>query len=78
MRTDPIRDLAARVAAWPWRELARNTVGLAGLGLVVAGVWGLGGWEWAAIAAGLPIAAFYSWGQILSARNEWNHQWRPD
>lgn len=48
------------------RALARDVIGLAALGLVVAGVWGLAGWEWAAIAAGLPIAAFYVWGEARS------------
>jgi hypothetical protein len=68
MRTELFRMLAARVAAWPWRELARNTVGLAGLGLIVAGVWGLGGWEWGAISAGLPIGGFYVLGVLRSLR----------
>ena len=48
------------------KELARSLVGLAGLGLVVAGVWGLGGWEWGAITAGLPVACFYLYGEARS------------
>mgnify|MGYP001559448360 CR=1 FL=1 len=59
-----IRRLAASVAAWPWREVTRNVVGLGGLGLVVAGVWGLGGWEWGLIAAGLPVSVFYVLGEL--------------
>jgi hypothetical protein len=65
---DVIRRLAARVGAWPWREVVREVVGLAGLGLIVAGVWGLGGWEWGAIVAGLPVGGFYVLGELRSLR----------
>lgn len=41
-----------------------DIVGVVALGLIVAGVWGLLGWEWAAIAAGAPPGAFYLWGEI--------------
>ncbi len=44
-------------------ELIRSAIGLAGVALVVAGVWGLWGWEWAAVVAGLPVAGFYVWGE---------------
>lgn len=44
--------------------IAREALGVLGLALVVAGVWGLGGWPYAAIVAGLPFAVFY-------VRGEW-------
>lgn len=50
------------------RDVIRNAIGLSALGLVVTGVWGLWGWQWAAIATGFPIGAFYVWGEIRSAR----------
>jgi hypothetical protein len=50
------------------RESARSLVGLAALALVVAGIWGLTGWQWAAIATGLPVGGFYLWGEIRAAQ----------
>jgi hypothetical protein len=41
-----------------------NLAGLNGYGLVVVGVWGTWGWSWAAIVAGLPIAALYVLGEL--------------
>ena len=52
-------------------ELLRHigtVVGLAGIGLVVAGVWGLYGWQWGAIVAGLPVAGFYLYGEWCAVR----------
>ena len=46
----------------------RDVVGVGSLGLIVAGIWGLLGWQWAAIAAGLPAAVFYLWGEALKVR----------
>ncbi len=46
----------------------RTVFGWSGLGLVLAGVWGLWGWQWAAILGGLPIAAFYVYGEIRAVR----------
>lgn len=54
---------SAVLASLPWREVARSSIGLACWSAVVAGVWGLGGWEWGLIAAGLPGAIFYAWGE---------------
>ncbi len=52
-------------AAWSAKaELIRSAIGLAGVALVVAGVWGLLGWAWAAILAGLPVAGFYLFGEL--------------
>lgn len=42
----------------------REVIGMFGLGLVVAAAWGFGGWRWAALCAGLPIAAFYLYGEM--------------
>lgn len=50
------------------RAAAPSLIGLACLGLVVAGVWGLGGWEWGLITAGAPGAAFYVYGEARRAR----------
>lgn len=49
------------------QHLIRSIPGILGLLLVVAGVWGKWGWEWAAIVAGSPVAAFYIWGEVRSA-----------
>lgn len=45
------------------RDIARHAVGLGSIALIVAAIWGLTSWEWAAIAAGLPPAAFYMIGE---------------
>lgn len=45
-------------------RLIPDAVGLLSLGAIVAGVWGLAGWEWAAIAAGTPPGVFYLWGEV--------------
>ncbi len=50
------------------RQLARSAVGIGAFGLVIAGVWGLWGWPWAAIATGFPPGAFYVWGELRAAR----------
>ncbi len=49
-------------------ERARTIVGLVGIGLVVGGVWGLVGWQWGIITAGVPVATFYIYGEIRSVR----------
>lgn len=55
---------AAR-AVWSVKaELIRSAIGIAGVALVVAGVWSLLGWAWAAIVAGLPVAGFYLYGEL--------------
>lgn len=51
-------------------EILRNGVGLLGLALVVAGVWGSFGWPAAAVTAGLPLSAFYIWGQAQAMRDQ--------
>lgn len=43
--------------------LQATTVG-GSFALILAGIWGLLGWQWAAIAAGLPAFTFYLWGEI--------------
>jgi hypothetical protein len=48
--------------------LLRTLIGLGALALVVAGIWGLAGWPWAAIATGLPVGAFYLWGEVRAAQ----------
>lgn len=48
--------------------ILRTVFGWSGLGLVLAGVWGLWGWQWAAILGGLPIAAFYVYGEVRALR----------
>lgn len=50
-----------------WAQAARHGIGLSALALIVAGVWGLAGWEWAAIAAGAPFQAFYLVGEARAA-----------
>lgn len=54
-----------------WRAATRflpDLVGLASLGLIVFGVWGLAGLHWAAIVAGSPFATFYLWGEAREIR----------
>jgi hypothetical protein len=46
----------------------RYAIGIGGLVLIVVGIWGLGGWAWAAIAAGLPTGGFYLWGEVQAVR----------
>lgn len=48
-----------------WAAAWTHAIGLAGVGAIVVGVWGLLGWPAAAIAAGLPFAGFWVWGQAL-------------
>lgn len=67
----PIDRALARVAAFLRAHAStvlRTAFGWSGLGLVLAGVWGLWGWQWAAILGGLPIAAFYVYGEIRAVR----------
>ena len=54
-------------------EIIRSVVGLGGVALVVVGVWGLWGWAWAAIAAGLPIGGLYMYVEAATLT-----QRRPD
>lgn len=44
--------------------MIRNVIGIGALALIVIGVWGLWGWQWAAIVGGLPVAGFYLWGEV--------------
>lgn len=48
--------------------IIRTLIGMGALALVVLGIWGLAGWAWAAIAAGLPVGAFYLWGEVRAAQ----------
>ena len=43
---------------------ARDVVGIGGAALTVAGVWGLWGWQCAAIALGLPLVVLYAWSEL--------------
>lgn len=49
--------LAARNAAW-------HALGYGSVLAIVGGIWSLFGWEWAAIAGGLPFASFYAWVEL--------------
>jgi len=64
-------DISTRLSRCIW-ILVRNVVGLGGLALVVAGIWGLGGWEWGVIVAGLPVGGFYLVGELraIATRRE--------
>lgn len=58
-----------------WKLLSRalpHVFGLAAIAVIVAGVWGKWGWEWAAMVGGTPPAAFYVWGEIRSTRGPRN------
>jgi hypothetical protein len=48
-----------------------HLLGLAGLSAVVAGVWGALGWQAGVIAAGLPFAGFWMYGEARSAGEGW-------
>lgn len=48
----------------------RTLVGVASIGLIVVGIYGLAGWPWALIAAGTPAAAFYLWGETQAVRSQ--------
>lgn len=49
-------------------EALPHVFGCAGIALVIAGIWGRWGWEWAAMAAGVLPAGFYVYGEIRRAR----------
>jgi hypothetical protein len=49
----------------------RDVVGLGALALVVAGVWGWLGWPAGVIAAGLPFAGFWAFGEYQAAVRSW-------
>lgn len=46
-----------------------HVVGLVSVGVVVAGIWGRWGWEFAAMIGGGIPAGFYVWGQIRDAQS---------
>lgn len=46
--------------------VVRYLVGFAGLAAIVVGVWGKFGWEVGVIAAGLPFAGFFLWGEAMA------------
>lgn len=52
-------------------KLLPHLAGLLGMLAVVAGVWGLFGWQWGVISAGLPFAAFWLYGEARSAGALW-------
>ena len=50
------------------RESLQRLAGPASIGLIVTGIWGLVGWQWALIALGIPPAAFYLYGEMRAVR----------
>lgn len=48
-----------------------HLVGVAGLSAVVAGVWGALGWQAGMVAAGLPFAGFWIYGEARAAGEGW-------
>lgn len=63
-----MRRLAALLRTLTSPAVVYHALGMMSIGLIVLGVWGLLGWQWAAISAGLPIAAFYLWTEARVAR----------
>ena len=51
------------------RQSLPHVFGLLGLAMIVAGVWGKWGWEWAAMIAGAVPSGFYLYGEIRRARS---------
>ena len=49
-----------------------HLLGLAGLALVVAGIWGAFGWEAGAVVAGSPFAGSWLYGEARRALFEWH------
>lgn len=49
------------------KRYAPDMVGLGAWALVVVGLWGRFGWQAGLIAAGLPFALFYFWGEYRAA-----------
>lgn len=45
-----------------------HVFGILSLAAICVGIWGKWGWEWALMAAGLPPASFYLFGEIRDAR----------
>lgn len=57
----------ARLAALAISALP-HAIGWLAIALVVAGIWGRWGWEFAAMLGGAIPAGFYIWGQARAAR----------
>lgn len=60
--------IAAVVAAVVTERVVRTAIGAVSFSAILAGIWGLWGWQWASIAGGLPFFAFYAWGEFRSAQ----------
>lgn len=47
---------------------ASDALGVGGATLATSGIWSLFGWEWAAIALGLPLVALYVWFELKEVK----------
>jgi hypothetical protein len=56
------------LAALTELDVIRHAIGLGSLGLVIFGIYGLLGRDWAAIAAGLLPLSFYIYGEVRAAK----------
>jgi hypothetical protein len=61
-----IRELLVKATPAAPQVLRATTIG-GSFALIIAGVWGMWGWSWAAIVAGAPGFGFYLWGEIRRA-----------
>ncbi len=68
-----MRRVLPRLKALPWGEIIPEAVGLAAYAVVVRGIYGLAGADWAMIAAGAPLLGAYAvreWRAVMPPRKE--------
>lgn len=58
----------ARIRAVFTERVLRTGVGAVSYSMILAGIWGLWGWQWALIAGGTPFFTFYLWGELRAVQ----------
>lgn len=60
----------ALLAGVPWSAVIRHAIGLGAIAAIAGGIWGLAGWELAAITAASPFAGAYIYGELRGRRGD--------